>query len=162
MYHTCRFHIQTPHLFPFFHSIRSYLVPWSSSPISKLLSSFESVRIDHRISVAISIAKIVEAYQETRGKDVETVSASQGQGKAYTTICLRAKRGLRMNLRVRKVIGPSAMMKVIFSDCRKVLVEKEQIQCFRRQHRKKLAEGGCWRVRCLIASTHTNQFSCGR
>jgi hypothetical protein len=31
----------------------------------------------------------------------------------YTTICLRARRGLRMNLRVRRVTGASAMIVVV-------------------------------------------------
>jgi hypothetical protein len=105
-------------------------VHWSSNPISKLPSSVEYVRIEHRFPVAISIAKIVQAYQEIRQEHIGTVQHHRNKGKAYTTICLRPKRGLRMNLRVRKVIGASAMMKVIFPDCRKVLVEKEQVQCF--------------------------------
>lgn len=34
------------------------------------------------------------------------------KGEAYTTICLRASRGLRMNLRVRRVTGVSAILVV--------------------------------------------------
>lgn len=34
------------------------------------------------------------------------------KGNAYTTICLRASRGLRMNLRVRRVTGVSAILVV--------------------------------------------------
>ena len=40
--------------------------------------------------------------------------ASKGweKGGSYTTICLRASRGLRMNLRVRRVTGVSAILVV--------------------------------------------------
>lgn len=34
----------------------------------------------------------------------------EGEREPYTTICLRASRGLRMNLRVRRVTGASAMV----------------------------------------------------
>lgn len=34
----------------------------------------------------------------------------ENQGGSYTTICLRASRGLRMNLRVRRVTGESAIL----------------------------------------------------
>lgn len=35
------------------------------------------------------------------------VGAQRDKGYTYTTICLRPRRGLRMNLRVRKVTGVS-------------------------------------------------------
>lgn len=40
------------------------------------------------------------------------VHRGKGKGGAYTTICLRASRGLRMNLRVRRVTGVSAILVV--------------------------------------------------
>ena len=41
-------------------------------------------------------------------------------GSTYTTICLRASRGLRMNLRVRRVTGASAMFANTVSNCHDV------------------------------------------
>jgi hypothetical protein len=43
-----------------------------------------------------------------------TIAETKGEkeGNSYTTICLRASRGLRMNLRVRRVTGVSAILVV--------------------------------------------------
>lgn len=40
----------------------------------------------------------------------------KSEGITHTTICLRPSRGLRMNLRVRRVTGES--LSAIFADCR--------------------------------------------
>lgn len=49
--------------------------------------------------------------ESARSTHSSTEIAKRG-GNSYTTICLRASRGLRMNLRVRRVTGVSAMLVV--------------------------------------------------
>lgn len=50
----------------------------------------------------------------------------KGTRDAYKTICFLARRGLRMNLRVRKVTGVSAMMCVCFVGKKKQVLTKRE------------------------------------
>jgi hypothetical protein len=68
------------------------------------LSNLEFLNLESRIVH-------VSSHHRRRGKE----------GNSYTTICLRASRGLRMNLRVRSVTGESAILSVV-----KVMLERER------------------------------------